>query len=1041
MKLRSIHLAIRFSLAFCALAFTTTNAALEYNRDVRPILSENCFACHGPDAASRKAKLRLDRFEDATASRTDGRAIVPGKPEESAVIQRITTTDPDDLMPPPESHKQLTQTQKDILRQWISNGAHYQPHWAYMKIVRPSPPRLADTKWVRNPVDAFILQNLRAKKVTPSPEADKSRLLRRLSLDLLGLPPTAQELKRFLKDTSSKAYEREVDRLLASPHFGERMAVAWLDQVRFADTVGYHADQPQNSFPYRDYVIDAFNRNKSFADFTIEQIAGDLLPNATEQQKTATCFNRLNMMTREGGTQQKEYLIKYTADRVRTVSGAWLGSTMGCAECHDHKFDPFSMKDFYGMGAFFADIKQWGLYADYVAYTPNPELRGYDYDHFFFPPEIEVDNQYLQDRRKRMLQTRDELIAASNARLKSDARQQESFAEWRREMLAFLKENPTGWIIPEPEIHLSKKGTNVVTKDYARVGGDATITLSNDAREDIRITIPVSGWVAAVKLEVVPRTNAITKFGQWPLPGATTTLKASRKANKDKESPVPFLYAEADRKQQDYHLGVPIAGVKDRWRTSTNQELHTAVYLLEQPFRAGTNDFLVLNLGTPGLISVRASVSPLAAQEPLDSGRVGQDFAKALAKKRAPAEVATTYFLSTGWDTNTLADVRKNKLEAWQCREGRSRVMVAESWEPMTIRVLARGNWQDESGEIMQPSVPRFLPQLDDAGNRPLTRLDLGRWLVSPDNPLTARTFVNRLWKQFFGVGISAVADDLGAQGEWPVFPELLDWLAAEFMTPAYRPQSAHAWNIKHAVKLIVMSSAYRQDSNERQDVRELDPGNRWVSFQSPRRLEAEFVRDNALMIAGLLNRDVGGPSAYPYQPADYYANLQFPTRVYQASLDDRQYRRGLYTHWQRAYLHPMLANFDAPAREECTANRTVSNTPQQGLTLLNDPTFVEASRVFAQRLLSLSRATDAQRLELAFELAVARSIKAREKESLLRFLAEQRTHYQEHSGDAEKLSRVGLAPTPGKLDQKELAAWSNLCRVILNLHETITRY
>jgi hypothetical protein len=1042
--------AVVLLLAQVSLAATSAQAALEYNRDIRPILSENCFACHGPDSAARKAKLRLDRFEDAVAARAESTpAIVPGKPDESEAVRRIFAKDEDDVMPPPASHKKLTDAQKDLLKQWIAGGAAYQPHWAYLKIVRPVVPnnslqsvtedkasasKLNMEYFVRsrNPIDAFILRNLVSKGIKPSPEAGKYRLLRRLSLDLIGLPPTPEELGAFLKDDSARAYERQVDRLLASPHFGERMAVSWLDLVRFADTVGYHGDQNENTFPYRDYVIDSFNRNKSFSQFTIEQIAGDLLPQPTAEQKTATCFNRLNMVSREGGSQPKEFLAKYTADRVRTVAGAWLGSTIGCAECHDHKYDPISTKDFYSMGAFFADLKQWGVYAEYLPYTPNPELTALDFDHHPYPPEIEVENHYLQGRREKLLRQVDDLLAASAKKLKANKGEKAGFEQWRQAGFGFLKQDPSGWRSPEPKVSFKMKATNEVVKENFTISDGATISFSDKPKENIQITVPVSGWIAAIRLEVVPQTNALSPRGQWTLKGASISLGATLKSDVATNK-LSFLYAEADRKEQDFFMGVPIAGVTDRWRTSTNQVLHTAVYLLDKPVQAGTNDSLVLGLGTGALTSVRVSISPFAALEPLNAGLINPGFKKELGKARPSKSVSTVYLLSTGWDTNAFAQVKKLKREAWECHDGRSRVMIAKSVEPLTIRVLPRGNWQDESGEIVQPATLHFLPQPANPGNRRLNRLDLARWLVSPENPLTARAFMNRAWKQFFGTGISAVVDDLGAQGEWPVHPELLDWLAAEFMESG--------WDVKHMVKLLVMSATYRQDSNDRRELKELDPNNRWVSHQSPRRLEAEFVRDNALRISGLLNADIGGPSSHPYQPEGYYANIQFPSRDWHADRDERQYRRGLYTHWQRAFLHPMLANFDAPAREECTANRTVSNTPQQGLTLLNDPEFVEAARVFAGRLLQAPKKSDEQRIALAYEMALARPARDKEKEGLMKFLCAQREHYQAHVDEAEKLLRVGIAPTPEGIDKGELAAWANLCRVVLNLHETITRY
>jgi hypothetical protein len=1023
---------------------------IEFNRDVRPILTENCFACHGPDKNKRKAKLRLDVHEVAL----ERGAVVPGKPDESKLVEHIFSEDPDAQMPPPQSGKSLANGQKELLKRWIASGAEYQPHWSYMKLQRPPVPQTRNPYWVRNPVDAFILRALEEKSIQPSPEAAKATLLRRISLDLIGLPPSPEEVRAFLADRSPNAYERVVDRMLNSPHFGERMAVPWLDVVRYADTVGYHGDQNQNVFPYRDYVIDAFNRNKPFDQFTLEQLAGDLLPDRSIEAYVASGFNRLNMMTREGGAQPKEYLAKYAADRVRTVSMTWLGSTMGCAECHDHKYDPFTSKDFYQMEAFFADIQQWGVYTDYE-YTPNPDLKGFDNDHPF-PPEIELDSPYLQRRLARLRQKASVLESNAVAQVNSDAKRREAYETWRQTSLKFLRQWPTGWATPAPAVDLKLKDKNAVVATNYTVQTDAQISFGDLPAERLQVTLPLSNmWVAAIRLEIVPKEEPAETAAKGEKSkkrkGVSVALSAKLgRASGGAAVPIPFYHAEADHLIELYSNGASIIGVTDLWKISTEHEKQTAVWLLEAPIDAKAGDTLVVDLGGVSVSSARLSVSPFAAADPLAAG-IGEPLRKALSKKVFPRHAdlefaEATYLISTSTPQD-LAQWRKTQDEIRECRKGRAFSLVTTAREPAVTRVLPRGNWQNESGEIVQPLVPHFLPQISNPENRRLNRLDLARWLISPENPLTSRAVMNRLWKQFFGTGISAIVDDLGAQGEWPVHPELLDWLACEFMQPqvgeasngneAQRPQG---WDFKHMVKLIVMSSTYRQNSNQRPELKEIDPNNRLLACQSPRRLEAEFVRDNALSIAGLLNLEMGGPSVRPYQPAGYYAYLQFPDRDYVASPDERQYRRGLYMHWQRAFLHPMLANFDAPSREECTANRVVSDTPQQALTLLNDPTFLEASHAFADRLLTDQGRTDAQRLDRAFEKALARTPRENEKKSLLEFLAVQRKQYEEQPKEAEKLLKVGNSPARNDQPAEE-AAWTQVCRVILNLHETITRY
>jgi hypothetical protein len=991
-------------------------ARLAYNRDIRPILAENCFACHGPDRNARKAKLRLDDRDWAIQKG----AITPGQPQKSALVARIFSKDADTVMPPPKAHKTLKPAERDLLKRWIAEGAVYEAHWAYVPPVRPPLPAPKNKVWVRNPIDAFILDKLEARGITPSPEADKRTLIRRVYLDVIGLPPTLAEVKAFLADQDPQAYEKLVDRLLASRHYGERMAVPWLDVVRFSDTVGYHGDQPQRIFPYRDYVIDSFNKDKPFDQFTIEQLAGDLLPNPTTEQLIATGFNRLNMVTREGGAQPKEYLARYNADRVRTVAMAWLGSTFGCAECHNHKFDPITMQDFYQMSAFFADVKQWGVYQDYP-YTPNPDLHNWSNDHPF-PPEIQVESPALLRRLKAIRRQMDELYLSTANPLRSKMPQR--FTEWQQQARAFFQAAPTGWL----PLQCDGKATREK---------DGRIVFPQMVKDpvNLRVKLP-AGNLAALRVELFPHPSHGNKLSNGTL-RLTGTLLSKKGAVKV----LQFRQAEADLKNPIYSAGEEIPGIQKGWRLSSAKldRPQRAYWLFERPLPTEDGDQLHITLHGAPLGCVRVSCSPFATENPLRDDWVAP-LREALAKdpsRRAPGEQAAVYgayLLSTAWEPAAYQRYLGLYARWLECRDGKTWTMITQAVpNPMTIRLLARGNWQDESGLILQPGLPHFLPQPKPAKKQRLTRLDLAKWIVSPDNPLTARAVMNRLWKEFFGAGISARLEDLGAQGEWPTHPELLDWLAVEFRESG--------WSYKHMVRLLVTSNTYKQSSKIRPDVREVDPANRLLAAQNPRRLEAEFVRDNALTIAGLINLEYGGPSAWPYQPANYYANLQFPDRDYIADRDQRQYRRGVYMHWQRTFLHPMLANFDAPDRENCAASRTVANTPQQALTLLNDPEFVEAARVFAASILSTAAKTDAERIDLIYERALARPARVNERDSLLRFLAGLRKHYQAQPAEAQKLLGVGLAPVPSALQPAELAAWTGVCRTVLNVHETITRY
>jgi hypothetical protein len=725
---------------------TASEPAVEFNRDIRPILADRCYPCHGPDSGQRKAGLRLDMDKGAKADLGGRSAVVPGKPDDSELIARITSTDKARRMPPVKTGKELSAKEIDLLRRWITQGAAYQLHWSYLPAVKSSIPDVKDRQWPRGDIDCFILAKIEAAGLKPSPEADKITLVRRLYLDLIGLAPSPKDVEEFLHDDQPDAYERLVDRLLASPYFGERLAMYWLDLVRYADTVGYHGDQEHHISPYRDYVIKAFNENMPFDQFTVEQLAGDLLPDATINQKIASGYNRLLQTTHEGGAQDKEYLAKYAADRVRNLSQVWLGATMGCSECHNHKFDPYTQKDFYSMEAFFADVQEKGAFSGPDA---SPTKR---------PPEIEV---------------------------------------------------------PSP-------------------------------------------------------------------------LDPSRK-------------------------------------------------LL---------------------------------------------------------------------------------------------TMITVSVKPRTIRVLKRGDWMDESGEVVEPAVPHFLKAPDVKGR--LTRLDLARWLTSSEHPQTARVFANRMWYLFFGAGLCRTLDDTGSQGEWPTHPELLDFLAVEFVE--------HGWDLKRLIKSLVMSSAYRQSSIETAALRERDPENRLFARQGRFRLQGEMIRDNALSVSGLLVLRLGGPSIHPYQPAGYYAPLNFPKRVYREDIGDNQYRRGLYVHWQRQYLHPMLRAFDAPSREECTNQRPISNTPLAALVLLNDPTFVEAARVLAARIIHEGGDTDAEHITWVWKTVLSRQPNEREVAALTRLVRESRKQYDADPESAKKLIRVGRATQPRDIPEAELAAWITVARALLNLNESITR-
>ncbi|HXQ81928.1 MAG TPA: PSD1 and planctomycete cytochrome C domain-containing protein [Opitutaceae bacterium] len=1022
-------------------------SVVQFNRDVRPIMANTCFKCHGQDPKANKADLRLDLPENARLARKDksGRTstpIVPGNPDASEAWRRISSADPNQVMPPPDSLHLLTARDKAILRRWIEQGAVYEPHWAYIPPRKAEPPGAGIQ--ARNPIDRFVRRGLEERGLAPSPEADRRTLIRRLSLDLLGLPPSVEETEAFVSDARPDAYERLVGRLLDSPHYGERMAVAWLDLTRFADTVGYHGDQLYNNFPYRDYVIDAFNRDEPFDQFTREQIAGDLIAGATIEQRVASGFNRLNMVTREGGAQPKEYLARYMADRVRTVSTVWLGSTMACCECHDHKFDPYKTRDFYSMGAFFADVQQWGVYENYT-YTPEPELKGLTNDSPF-PPEIEVDSPYLKKRAARLRDECQARVAAVARAIAADPASAAAAREWAGRVAPLVKADPAGWTNPAiVEAKPKKDGTIRALPDQSARFEPAKVADPNAYRsgDGAIITLaPAPGTVATARLDVMPDPAFNGRVTNGKDASFTLTLElAVQRPGQEKPEAVKLADAYPNQPTNSYFNGRPLTSLIQGWTSTDAQvgEPQSVVYVLAEPMVIREGDRLIATVESENVGRFRLSLSPLGVRVP--GARPPDEIAAALCAGSPTPEqaelLAAEYFKGTGAAhaaefAATLGDVR----DIAACREGRTFMTVTVSTVPRVTRILPRGNWQDESGATVLPSPPGFL----GGGKGPapdaprLTRLDLANWLVSRDNPLTARAFVNRLWKQYFGTGLSAVVDDLGTQGEYPSHPELLDWLAVEFMD--------RGWDVKAMVREMVGSATYRQRSANRPELAEIDPNNRLLARQTPRRLEAEFVRDNALAAAGLIDLEIGGPSVYPYQPEGYYSALQYPDRVYVADTDEREYRRGVYMHWQRTFLHPMLANFDAPSREECTAARVVSSTPQQALTLLNDPEFVEAARGLAEKALADQAGTGfGAGLDDAFRRLLARSPSAREQESLQQFFEGQLAYYRGKPDEAKKVIAVGLHAAPAAVDPATLAAWISVARVLLNLNETIVRY
>ncbi len=1021
---------------------------IDFNRDVQPILADNCFYCHGPDENQRDSPLRLDIKEGAFADLGGYHAIEPGDPDSSELVRRILSTDPDDMMPPPDHRKKLTDAQKQIIAQWIRQGANWSEHWSLTPIKAYPTPSVSEQQWPVNFIDHFILAELDRQQIKPSPPAEPQTLLRRACFDLTGLPPSSDQQNRFLGNTSDSAYEQLVDQLIASPHFGERLAVYWLDLVRYADSVGYHGDQPVSVSPYRDYIIQAFNDNMPFDQFTREQLAGDLLPNPTDTQLIASGYNRLGMMSAEGGVQPEEYLAKYAADRVRTTATVWLGVTLGCAECHDHKFDPYSTKDFYRFAAFFADIKERGLYSganDSGNWGPSIEVRD---------PE---------------LKSLTEPIDAEIAELRHSMRDTPEVVTAREHWESEMGEKKIAWKTLQPvDARATREVQLAINEDGVVLAGG-----NNPDKTVYVVTVDNSiANAAGFRLEALPDaslpkngpgrasngnfvvTELITLDGDyldridelkgvyvsWPgelkakviqLTGATATVEQTQSSGKHPDKKWSAASAiDHDDHGSDWGWAIlPEAGQAHELVVQTvgNQSFGSVLtFVIQQHHGGGSHTLGKFRLSATtdaNPVSDPLRGLPVDVREILNRTNPQRNEAQQARLAEYYRDIAPE-FTETNQKLAALESKRKQTVNAHTRTS-----LITVATQPRTIRVLPRGNWMDSSGAIVEPGVPGFFRQIQ-IDRRP-TRLDLADWISAPDNPLAARVLVNRLWKLFFGEGLSSVLDDLGSQGQSPTHPQLLDRLAAELIDSG--------WDIKQVVKLIVMSQTYRQSSRLRADLRKIDPRNRLLARQSRFRLDAEFIRDNALAVSELLNPQIGGRSVKPYQPPGLYRHLNFPPREYQADTGDAQYRRGLYTHWQRQYLHPAMKTFNAPAREACTASRPRSNTPLAALLLLNDPSYIEAAKVFAENAIA-ARAEVNERVQWLFLEAFARPPTEEEANIVAGLVKDHQTYYSQHPDQATLLLQAGQSGLPDDCEPSSLAAWISATRAIMNMHEFVTR-
>lgn len=1058
---------------------TASSDPVEFNRDIRPILSDNCYQCHGPDKAQRKADLRLDNEAGAFADLGGRHALVAGDPEHSELYLRIVSQDENERMPPPKSGKRLTKAQVGLLARWIEQGAKWQKHWSFLPPLAAEPPQVRAQSRVRNPIDTFVLARLEREGLTLSPEADRTTLIRRVSLDLTGLPPTPAEVDAFLADQSPDAFEQVVDRLLASSRFGERMAVRWLDGARYADTNGYQSDGERFMWRWRDWVIDAYNRNLPFDQFTIEQLAGDMLPDATLDQQIASGFNRNHRGNAEGGIIPEEYAVEYVVDRVETTSTVWLGLTMGCGRCHEHKFDPFSQQEFYRLFAYFNNVPEFGRA---VKYGNSPPM--------IKAPTVQ------QQQQLRSLDAR--LAAAEKAFDGLSTEIAGAQAVWERTAEAGEMD---GWTITRGEkAHFPLDSTPA----------DAASGVGPRWEPGQPVFLP-GKIAAAAQFDGVKSASAadVGAFGfydkftlaAWVFPegerGGTIVSRMT-----DAEDADGYSIALRDGKLQfnlvkrwlDDALRVESEAVLpvNEWRhvlvsydgsrlatgvqvfvDGQPQKVRVVLDLLNQtfatkePFRIGggngpegrfhglIDDVRVYDRVLTGQeAQIVATVEPIGALRAIPAGQ------------RTPAQAAKLRFCFL--ENSAPPNIREahERVQSLQSERARliesfpTTMVMREMPVPRETHVLIRGEY-DKRGEKVQPALPAALAAASDFLPN---RLGLARWLVDRSNPLTARVAVNRMWQMLFGTGLVKTVDDFGAQGEWPSHPELLDWLAVEFMSlpaaapasnggptgarraiaaargeiPSYAHPKSHAWDVKALLRLIVTSSTYRQSSKASPAVLMRDPDNRLLARGPRQRLSAEMVRDQALFAAGLLVEKLGGPSVKPYQPEGLWKELA--DTDYVQDTGENLYRRSMYTFFKRTVAPPTMMTFDAAGRETCVVRETRTNTPLQALTLMNEITFIEAARGLAQRVLAKADQGPEQRLALAFRLATARSPRPEELQILLSGWQAHRECFAKDPAAAERFTKIGQLARPDALDPVELAAYTTITGMILNLDETITK-
>ena len=1023
----------------------TVDAGIDFSRDVRPILSDTCFKCHGPDANTREAALRLDTEEGVF---DDGEVIEPGDLENSELYQRIVSDDPDLLMPPPDSGRELTEEQIKIIRDWIQQGAKWSRHWSLEPIGNPEIPQShADAwdakNWARQPLDHFIAEKLGENQLRPSPPADRATLCRRVYLDLTGMPPTPDQLQQFLADDRDDAYERLVDQLLASPHYGEHMARFWLDAARYGDTHGLHLDNYREMWPYRDWVINAFNQNKSYRDFTIEQLAGDLLPDATEDQKIASGFNRAHVTTNEGGSIKEEVYVRNVIDRVATTGIVFMGLTTECASCHDHKFDPISQREFYELFAFFNSLDRNPMDGNVKDYAPvlrvmsdgqkeqlesleqsvktaqetyRAAIENYEYVDPLSEADIaKGENESVPNEPTEVVWIDDELPAGARAQ-----------GNWKYETRK--SEDESGKIVFSGlKASLGKAGNGFAQHFFTdaslqlQVGPDDTLFAHvyldpKDPPRQIMLQFNDGNWEhraywGANEINFGPdNTPARLRLGDLPETGAWIRLEvpAAKVGFTEPAMLNGWAFSQSNGTVYWDRSGVVSSLEQQLNFDSLNKWLH---FFAERQGR-----------GLPGP-QANLLKKPVAELTPDQRNELREFF---LTQVYGPSRVE----LKPLQEAITEAEKKRNSFQ-----QGLPTTMIsAELDEPKPAFVLERGQY-DARGDAVQRKVPSALPAMPD--DLPRDRLGFAQWLVAGYHPLTSRVAVNRFWQQVFGVGLVKTSEDFGSQGEWPSHPELLDFLARDFMQ--------HDWDIKRLMRQLVTSATYRQSSRVTPELWEMDPENRLLARGPRYRLDAEALRDSALAVSGLLNNKIGGPPVKPPQPDGLWFAVGYSgsntVRFKPDQGPEKVHRRSIYTFWKRTSPPPQMSIADAPSREACTVRRERTNTPLLALMLMNDPQYIDAARALAALVMSESADSDEQRMQALFMRVLLREPSADEQSMLVNDLIWHRTVFAAEPDRAARLLRVGPEP-PAELphDPVELASWLMVCNTLMNLDEFVSK-